>query len=106
MQLSEHDLKQLNEQRIRDLQAEALRNLSVKLLTDLKEARDRLNQNPDNSSRPPSSRAPWEKGHQDGQEEREGDDGEDERRSSRATRQPNRKIKRARGKKRNKNGSR
>lgn len=33
----------------------------MQLLEDLKEARDRLNQGPDNSSRPPSSRAPWER---------------------------------------------
>ena len=60
MQLSEHDLKQLDEETIRSLEAGTLRTLSVKLLADLKEARDRLNQSPDNSSRPPSSRAPWE----------------------------------------------
>jgi transposase len=60
MQLSEHDLKQLDEEKIRSLQAEVLQTLSLKLLADLKEARDRLNQGPDNSSRPPSSRAPWE----------------------------------------------
>ena len=41
---------------------EALRGLSVRLLADLKEARERLNQGPTNSSRPPSSRAPWERG--------------------------------------------
>lgn len=40
----------------------ALRALSARLLDDLKEARDRLNQGPENSSRPPSSRAPWERG--------------------------------------------
>jgi len=60
MQLSEHDLKQLDDETIRSLQAETLRTLSMKLLADLKEARDRLNQSPDNSSRPPSTRAPWE----------------------------------------------
>ena len=31
-----------------------------RVVEDLKEARDRLNQNPENSSRPPGSRAPWE----------------------------------------------
>ena len=36
--------------------------LSLRLLADLKEARERLNQGPTNSSRPPSSRAPWERG--------------------------------------------
>lgn len=60
MQLSEHDLKQVDEATIRSLPAEKLRTLSLRLLADLKEARDRLNQAPDNSSRPPSSRAPWE----------------------------------------------
>lgn len=34
-------------------------DLSVRLLEDLKEARERLNQNPDNSSRSPSSCTPW-----------------------------------------------
>jgi len=40
---------------------EALEGLSVRLLEDLKEARERLSQNPDNSSRPPSSRDPWQR---------------------------------------------
>ena len=60
MQLSKYDLKQLDEQTIRGLEVEQLRTLSSKLLADLKEAHDRLNQAPDNSSRPPSSQAPWE----------------------------------------------
>ena len=38
-----------------------LLKLSVKLLKDLKELHDRLNQNPNNSSRPSSSIPPWEK---------------------------------------------
>jgi transposase len=61
MQLSDYDLKQLNEGYVGSLAESRLRALSLKLLADLKEARDRLNQNPGNSSRPPSSRAPWEK---------------------------------------------
>ena len=36
-----------------------LRFLSKRLLTDLKEARERLKQSPETSSRPPSSREPW-----------------------------------------------
>ena len=44
------------------LKLEELRGLSERLLADLKEARERLNQGPSNSSRPPSSRAPWERG--------------------------------------------
>jgi transposase len=35
--------------------------LSITLLIDLKEARERLNQNSKNSSMPPSSEAPWDK---------------------------------------------
>ena len=71
MQLSDHDLKQLDEEYLRSLPAEPLRALSSKLLSDLKEAHDQLNQNPSNSSRPPSTRAPWENA-----EERAQDGGE------------------------------
>ena len=39
-----------------------MRGLSLQLLADLKEARERLNQGPTNSSRPPRSRAPWGRG--------------------------------------------
>lgn len=38
---------------------DALVHLSVSLLEDLKAAREQLDQNPNNSSRPPSSRDPW-----------------------------------------------
>lgn len=60
MQLSDHDLKQIDADKLGQLTPEQLLQLSSRLLQDLKEARDRLNQTPDNSSRPPSSRAPWE----------------------------------------------
>ncbi len=73
MRLSEHDLKQIDEEYVRTLEAETLRGLLLKVLADLKETRDRLNQNPENSSRPPSTRAPWERTAQD-----EEDDGEEE----------------------------
>jgi hypothetical protein len=76
MHLSEHDLKQLDESYVGSLPMEPLRSLSLKLLSDLKEALDRLNQNPSNSSRPPSTRAPWEKAEDDAQDE---DEDEDER---------------------------
>lgn len=62
MKLSQHDLQQLDEDAVRRLPEAALRHLSLTLLADLKEARERLAQNPRNSSRPPSSRAPWERG--------------------------------------------
>lgn len=60
MKLSQHDLQQLDEDAVCRLSEAALRHLSLTLLADLKEARERLAQNPHNSSRPPSSRAPWD----------------------------------------------
>lgn len=61
MHLSDHSLRQIDDAYVRSLDPEALCGLSLRLLADLKEARDRLNQGPENSSRPPSSRAPWER---------------------------------------------
>ena len=66
MKLTDHSLRQLDEKYIKTLGSGAVQDLCVKLLADLKEARERLRQNPDNSSRPPSSRAPWEKSNGDG----------------------------------------
>ncbi len=60
MRLSKYDLEQFDEVYLRSLPEERLQALSVKLLADLKEAHDRLNQTPLTSSRPPSTRAPWE----------------------------------------------
>ena len=59
MLLSDHDLRQIDEMYLKSLGSEDLIGVSIRLLNDLKEARDRLNQNPGNSSRPPSSREPW-----------------------------------------------
>ncbi len=61
MHLSPHSLQQIDDAYIESLDPEALRGLSSRLLADLKEAWDRLNQGPENSSRPPSSRAPWDR---------------------------------------------
>lgn len=61
MHLSDHDLKQLNGDSLSRLSPKPLLRLAVNLLEDLKEARDRLNRTPENSSQPPSTRAPWEK---------------------------------------------
>ena len=61
MQLSNHDLSQLDEDELLNLTDEELRHLSIRLLNDLKEARERLSQSSHNSSRPPSSDAPWDK---------------------------------------------
>ena len=58
--LSDHDLRQIDESYLDSLSERELREISKKLCHDLKAARARLNQNPDNSSRPPSTRAPWE----------------------------------------------
>jgi len=58
------------------LPEEVLRRLSVKLLYDLKEARERLRQTSRNSSRPPSSDLPWDKTNtsDEGQEQQQGQD--------------------------------
>ena len=61
MHLSDHSLRQIDDAYVRSLDPEALRGLSLRLLADLKDARDRLNQGPENSSRPPTRRAPWER---------------------------------------------
>ncbi|WP_154724786.1 IS66 family transposase [Candidatus Contendibacter odensensis] len=60
--MSDYSLRQMDDDYVRSLEAEALRGLSLRLLADIKEARERLNQGPGNSSRPPSSRVPWERG--------------------------------------------
>ena len=60
VQLSRYDLSQLDEGYLAKLPELQLRSLSAKLLADLKAAHERLDQNPTNSSRPPSSRAPWQ----------------------------------------------
>lgn len=61
MDLSDHDLSQLDEEALLELPEEVLRHLSVRLLNDLKGARERLKKNSPNSSRPPSSEVPREK---------------------------------------------
>jgi hypothetical protein len=60
MQLSDHDLKQINQEYLASLSPGHLLHLSSKMLDDLRDARDRLNQTPQNSSRPSGSYAPWE----------------------------------------------
>jgi len=78
MHLSDHSLRQMDDSYVRSLDPEALRGLSVRLLADLKEARDRLNQGPENSSRPPSSRMPWERPSGGREAEAADDEGESE----------------------------
>ena len=65
MVLNEKDLLQIDEafiRRLREHNPDALAGLSIKLANDLKEAMERLNQNPSNSSKPSGSLAPWDKG--------------------------------------------
>jgi hypothetical protein len=65
LKLKAHDLQQFDEAYIRRLPEPAARDLCVTLLADLKEARERLEQTATNSSRPPSSRPPWDYGRND-----------------------------------------
>jgi transposase len=60
MHLSDHDLRQFDDAYLERLTATQARVLLGKALADLKAARERLGQNPSNSSRPPSTRLPWE----------------------------------------------
>ena len=82
VQLSDHDLRQLDDAYLESLSEEQARALLSKALADLKTARERLGQNPSNSSRPPSTRAPWEQGDEDeratGREAQSPPSGEDE----------------------------
>ena len=54
MHLSDFDLQQLDEQKLMALPAKHKDGLLVKLLWDLKEARERLKANSQTSSRPPA----------------------------------------------------
>jgi transposase len=58
--LTDHDLRQMDDAWQQRLSESAARAVLGRVLDDLKEARDRLNQNADNSSRPPGSLPPWE----------------------------------------------
>jgi hypothetical protein len=60
MKLTVHDLKQINKATLARLSPEQLLSFSELMLADLQEAMDRLNQNSNNSSRPPSSTPPWD----------------------------------------------
>jgi transposase len=58
--LSDHDLLQMDEVWQGKLSESKVRTLLKRTLEDLRAARDRLNQNPGNSSRPPGSMPPWQ----------------------------------------------
>jgi hypothetical protein len=59
MHLSDHDLRQFDDAYLDTLSPPQARTLLGKALADLKTARERLGENPSNSSRPPSTRLPW-----------------------------------------------
>ena len=59
MILNDYDLQQIDEKYLSSLEKQELLEVSLRMLKDLKEAKERINQNPTNSSRPPSSREPW-----------------------------------------------
>jgi transposase len=59
MLLSDHDLRQIDDKYLKSLSPDDLLEVGIRLVSDLKEAREYINQNPSNSSRPPSSREPW-----------------------------------------------
>ncbi len=61
MKLTDFDLKQMDESYLTTRTLEQAIRLLLTTVADLKEARDRLNRTPANSSRPPSSQAPWDK---------------------------------------------
>jgi hypothetical protein len=62
MQLSDFDLRQMDIDCLRSLPPEQRRVVAEKLLVDLKAARESAHPTPQHSSRPPSSRAPWQSG--------------------------------------------
>ena len=57
--LSDHDLKQMDPTWQQCQPETTVRGLLARALDDLRQARDRLNQNPTNSSRPSGSMEPW-----------------------------------------------
>ena len=74
MTLSDHSLRQIDEEYIRSLPADAVLTLAITLLNDAKEAREQLNRNSQNSSVPPGSEAPWDKGSKYCDEDQDDDD--------------------------------
>ena len=61
MHFDRSDLQQLTPEYVQNLSPERKAALVEQLRKDLIEAQDRLNQNPTNSSRPSSSKAPWDR---------------------------------------------
>ena len=78
MNLSDHDLSQIDEPYARSLSHAQLLELFLKVLSDLKKARDRLNQTPNNSSTPSGSMAPWHSGVKKSDVDEDEDEDEDD----------------------------
>lgn len=81
MNLTDHDLKQIDEEYLTKLTTEQLLKLSEKLLEDLRTSRDRLNQNASNSSKPSGSQALWEQTKDEGKKGSKVDEGAGERKA-------------------------
>ncbi len=61
MKLSDQSLRQRNPEYLSGMNQRALLVVSIVILHDLIELWERLHQNSDNSSRPPSTDSPWER---------------------------------------------
>jgi hypothetical protein len=66
MRFTKHDLRQLDEAYLERCDEKQVREVSKRLLEDVKELWDRVNQTPANSSRPSGSMALWERGESSG----------------------------------------
>lgn len=60
MHWTKFDLQQMDDDWVEGLPDDLLRQTLKKMLAEYKEARDRLNMTPENSSVPPSSKKPWD----------------------------------------------
>ncbi|MCP4699056.1 MAG: hypothetical protein GY862_19720, partial [Gammaproteobacteria bacterium] len=76
MHINKQSLQQINDEYIESLPVESQQELCKRAVSDLKEARERLDMNPENSSVPPGSRAPWEKAPARSDSPEEGEDEE------------------------------
>ena len=59
MKLTDHDIKQINDTTLEQLSSKQLLSFTKTLLADYKKAKDYINQNSNNSSRPSGSMPPW-----------------------------------------------
>jgi len=88
MKFTKVEIKQLTPDYIERLNKEQLANLCKGVVADLVEAHDRLNTNSSNSSKPPSTRAPWERS-SDGKATPENEEDEEKDLPDKTTQQEN-----------------